>query len=71
MDYLVNQKNYLIAEALVHRCGGSTLYAMRALCFPFNRRHDHVCEHQNSTILKGEAISSKFNCHQLTFVGIA
>lgn len=48
--------------ALVHRCGGSTLYAFHqffALCFPFNRGHEHVREHQNSAILKAGRIKGK------------
>jgi hypothetical protein len=65
MVYHANQikRLSLTNAALVHRCGGSTLYANKnlALCFPFNRKHEHVCEHQNSAILKAERFGGKFN----------
>ncbi|MFT5643494.1 MAG: hypothetical protein ACI83P_001041 [Janthinobacterium sp.] len=59
---------------LVDRCGGSTREPTSAAsCFPFNCTHEHVCEHQNVTIIRAgrrpgqrKWFSQEINCRKCT-----
>jgi hypothetical protein len=56
-DYFT-RRLYTVAGAA--HCMQSTI---TALCFPFNRKHEHVCEHQNNVILKARRAYGKMYCN--------